>query len=51
LDVWYVDEWSVWLDIQILFLTLIQVFRREGISADGYMTMPKFMGSGKYEHM
>lgn len=51
LDVWYVDNWSVWLDIKILFLTLIQVFRREGISADGYSTMPKFMGSGEREHM
>ncbi len=51
LDVWYVDNWSLWLDIKILFLTVIQVFRREGISADGYSTMPKFMGSSKDEHM
>jgi lipopolysaccharide/colanic/teichoic acid biosynthesis glycosyltransferase len=51
LDVWYVDNWSLWLDIKILFLTIIQVFRREGISADGYSTMPKFMGSSKNEHI
>jgi len=44
LDVWYVDNWSLWLDIKILALTLIKVFKREGISADGEATMPEFMG-------
>ena len=45
LDVWYVDNWSLWLDIRILFLTLVKVLKREGISADGWATMPEFTGS------
>ncbi|AAM23931.1 lipopolysaccharide/colanic/teichoic acid biosynthesis glycosyltransferase [Caldanaerobacter subterraneus subsp. tengcongensis MB4] len=45
LDVWYVDNWSLWLDFKILFLTLIKVIKREGLSAEGYATMPKFTGS------
>ena len=47
LDVWYVDNWSLWLDIKILFLTLINVVKREAISASSYTTMPEFMGSPK----
>lgn len=50
LDIWYVDNYSLWLDIKILWMTLIKVLRREGISADGHETMPKFMGSGKNEY-
>ncbi len=42
LDVWYVDNQSFWLDLKILFLTLRKVFVREGISAEGEATMPKF---------
>ena len=45
LDVWYVDNWSLWLDMKILAMTLVKVFRREGISAEGEATMPEFMGS------
>lgn len=45
LDVWYVDNWSLGLDLKILGLTLIKVLKREGISADGYATMPEFTGS------
>lgn len=45
LDVWYVDHWSFWLDIKILFLTLIKVLRREGISQAGHATAEEFMGS------
>jgi lipopolysaccharide/colanic/teichoic acid biosynthesis glycosyltransferase len=44
-DVWYVDNQSFWLDIKILFLTVKKVFVREGISADGEVTMSKFTGS------
>ena len=44
LDVWYVDNWSLWLDIKILALTIIQVFRRQGINADGSATMTEFLG-------
>jgi len=46
LDVWYVDNWSLWLDLKILVLTLVKVLRREGISAEGEATMPEFMGYG-----
>jgi lipopolysaccharide/colanic/teichoic acid biosynthesis glycosyltransferase len=45
LDVWYVDHWSVWLDIRILFMTIDKVFRREAISAPGQATMGEFLGT------
>lgn len=45
LDVWYVDNRSIWLDIKILFFTIKKVFVREGISSAGEATMSKFMGS------
>ena len=44
-DVWYVDNWSLWLDIKILFITVLKVLRHEGISAEGEATMPRFEGS------
>jgi lipopolysaccharide/colanic/teichoic acid biosynthesis glycosyltransferase len=47
LDVWYVDHWSLWLDIKILWMTLVKTLRREGISAAGEATMTRFIGSGK----
>lgn len=49
LDVWYVDNRSLWLDIKIIALTAWKVVRREGISAEGHVAMPKFTGSKK-EH-
>jgi len=45
LDVWYVDNQSFWLDIKILFLTVLKVFKREGISQSDHVTMEKFSGS------
>jgi lipopolysaccharide/colanic/teichoic acid biosynthesis glycosyltransferase len=45
LDVWYVDHWTFWLDIKILFLTLWKAFRREGINEPGYATVSEFMGN------
>lgn len=42
LDVWYVDHWSLWLDIRILFGTVRKVFRGEGISGQGVPTMTRF---------
>lgn len=45
LDVWYVDNHSFWLDMKILFLTIKKVFLKEGISADGHVTIEKFKGS------
>lgn len=47
LDVWYVDNWSIWLDLKILLLTVLKVIKREGIHADGHATMPEFLGSTK----
>jgi len=45
LDVWYVDNWSFWLDMKILLMTVKKVFVRDGISADGEATMSKFQGN------
>jgi sugar transferase EpsL len=45
LDVWYVDNWSLWLDFKILFLTGWKVFAREGISQANHDTIEDFMGS------
>lgn len=47
LDVWYVDNRNLWLDIKILFLTVKKVFIKEGISAEGEATMPYFEGKQK----
>ncbi len=45
LDVWYVDHWNLWLDIKILCLTFIKVFKREGISSNSHATMEEFFGT------
>ena len=45
LDVWYVDNRSTWLDIKVLVLTIRKVLMRDGISAAGVETMPRFTGS------
>ncbi len=45
LDLWYVDHWSFWLDIKILWLTLWKVFKREGVSMEGEATTKYFMGN------
>lgn len=42
-DVWYVDHWSLWLDIKILALTFWKVIRREGISQEGHATAAEFI--------
>ena len=44
LDVWYVDNRSLWLDLKIIWLTIRKVLKREGISAAGEATVPKFTG-------
>jgi lipopolysaccharide/colanic/teichoic acid biosynthesis glycosyltransferase len=46
LDVWYVDNWSLALDVKILALTLLRVVQRQGISHEGNATMFKFQGAG-----
>lgn len=45
LDVWYVENRSFWLDLRILWMTVMSVLRREGISAAGEATMPAFTGN------
>jgi sugar transferase EpsL len=45
LDVWYVDHWSFWLDIKIVFMSLWKVIKREGISQPGQATMDYFKGN------
>lgn len=44
LDVWYVDHLSFRIDLRILALTVVQVLRRRGISAEGEATMPYYTG-------
>jgi lipopolysaccharide/colanic/teichoic acid biosynthesis glycosyltransferase len=44
LDTWYVDHWNLMLDLRILFLTLVKVVKREGISSGNHVTMEEFHG-------
>lgn len=44
LDVWYVDHRSLWLDIQIICMTLWKILKREGINHPGHVTMEEFRG-------
>jgi lipopolysaccharide/colanic/teichoic acid biosynthesis glycosyltransferase len=45
-DLWYVDNWSLWLDFKILLLTVKKVFRQEGISQTAdVVAMPEFLGN------
>lgn len=45
LDVWYIDHWSIWLDIKIILSTIRKVIRREGISQPGHATAEEFLGN------
>lgn len=45
LDVWYVDHRTFWLDLRILGMTIRKVLVRDGISAQGDATMPRFTGT------
>ena len=44
LDIWYVDNWSFWLDIRIIFLTVWKVISREGVNQEGQATVEYFKG-------
>jgi lipopolysaccharide/colanic/teichoic acid biosynthesis glycosyltransferase len=44
MDTWYVDHWSLSLDLKILYMTARRVLRRDGIASHGHATMPEFMG-------
>ena len=46
LDVWYVDNWSLWLDIKIIAMTIWKILKREGISQPGQATAEEFKGNG-----
>lgn len=45
LDVWYVDNISFLLDLKIVWITLVKVFKKEGVSSNTYITMEKFKGN------
>jgi len=45
LDLWYVQNRSLWLDLKILAITAMKVGRRDGISQPGHATMPEFLGT------
>jgi sugar transferase EpsL len=45
LDVWYVDNRSLWLDMKIIYMTVLKVLTRNGINAEGEATMPRFTAS------
>jgi len=47
LDVWYVDNHNLWLDLKIILATIAAVFKREGITQQGKATMDEFMGTPK----
>lgn len=44
-DVYYVDHLTFWLDVKIFFMTIIKVFKREGISEEGQATREPFNGT------
>ncbi len=45
MDVNYVDNWSLWLDLKILCLTISKVIRKDGINQEGFVTNEEFFGS------
>jgi hypothetical protein len=45
LDIWYVDNRSLLLDLKIIFLTALRLVKPKGISAAGHETMPEFLGN------
>lgn len=49
MDVWYVNNQSFWLDLKILFLTVLKVVKREDIAHEGDVSMPPFEGNNREE--
>ena len=45
MDIWYVDNHHFWLDFKIIFLTVVKILSRDGISWEGHATMPPFLSS------
>ena len=50
-DVWYVDNWSIWLDIKIILITAWIILRREGINQPGQPTMEEFKSAGQMDSL
>ncbi|WGI26634.1 sugar transferase [Halomonas alkaliantarctica] len=50
MDVWYVENRTFWLDIKILYLTLIKVFKREGVSSQEHVTSVRFEGNDEWDN-
>jgi sugar transferase EpsL len=46
-DIWYVDNWTLWVDLKIIIMTIILVLKAEGINQPGHATMEKFQGDGR----
>ena len=44
LDVWYIDNWSLWLDLKILVMTFFKVLQKEGIDQEGHISSSEFLG-------
>ncbi|MGB3654839.1 MAG: sugar transferase [Rivularia sp. (in: cyanobacteria)] len=44
LDVWYIDNWSLWLDLKIFVMTFVKVLRKEGIDEEGQVSSSEFIG-------
>jgi lipopolysaccharide/colanic/teichoic acid biosynthesis glycosyltransferase len=44
-DVWYVDNWSLWVDLKILVMTVLKVMQQDGINQEGYTTSAEFKGT------
>jgi lipopolysaccharide/colanic/teichoic acid biosynthesis glycosyltransferase len=45
LDIWYVDNWSLWLDLKIMVMTVLKVVQQDGINQEGYTTSEEFKGT------
>jgi len=50
LDVWYVDNWNIWLDLKILFKSAVAVLKRQDINKQGQATVDEFMGTQQSEN-
>lgn len=48
MDVWYVENMGIGVDVKVLMLTLVKVFRKDGICQDGHATCGEFMGDGAH---
>jgi sugar transferase EpsL len=47
-DVWYIDNWSFWLDLKIIGMTIRKALQREGINQPGHISASEFMGSDNH---